>query len=407
MTRTLSASQARRIALAAQGFRDARPNGRVDRRHLRRAMGRLGLLQLDSVPVVMRTQYMPLFARLGPYDPDLLDRVAYRDDEWFETWCHEASLMPTVDEPLMRWHKTRCSAGQTWGGLVRFAEEHASYVDDVLAQVRERPRAPGELDDPRPNDGDWWGSRSDGSTALDWLFRIGDVGIRRRPGFVKEFDLMERIVPDDIRAKPTPTEEDAHRTLLLRAAASLGVAAVPDLVDYHRLPKKPAKLRAEELIEDGALERVDVEGWNRPAYLHPDAVLPRSIDACTLLSPFDPVVWYRERGERLFNFDYRIEIYTPAAKRVYGYYVLPFLLGDDIVGRLDGKTDRSAGVFRVFGAFAEPGVDIGPTAGRLADALDELATFVGVDGWQVDGDKGDLIDPLRRTGRGRNGSSRP
>lgn len=393
--RSLSASQARRIALAAQGFRDPRPGGKVDRRHLRRVMGRLGLLQLDSVPVVMRTQYMPAFARLGPYDPDLHDKVAYADDEWFETWCHEASLMPMSDEPLMRWHKTRCSAGQTWKHLVTFAEKNASYLDEVLDQVRERPLAPGELEDPRPRDGEWWGDRSEGSTALDWLFRIGEVGIRRRPGFVKEFDLMERIVPADIRAVPSPTEEDAHRELLRRAAKSLGVAAAPDLVDYHRLPKRPAKIRVEELVEAGELEAVTVEGWNRPAYLHPDAMLPRSIDACTLLSPFDPVVWFRERGERLFDFEYKIEIYTPAAKRKYGYYVLPFLLGDRVVGRLDGKTDRTDGVFRVFGAFAEEGEDLGVTAEALARALDDLAVFVGVDGWQVDGDKGDLIGPLR------------
>ena len=228
MTRTLSAAQARRVALAAQGFRDPRPRSAVDRRHLRRVMGRLGLLQLDSVPVVMRTQYMPLFARLGPYDPDLLDRIAYRDDEWFEAWSHEASLMATVDEPLLRWHKTRCRAGETWKGLVRFAAHNPGYVAEVLDQVRERPRTPGELDDPRPNRGDWWGGRSDGATALDWLWRIGEVGIRRRPGFVKEFDLMERIVPDSVRAQPTPSEEEAHRNLLMRAAASLGVAAVPE-----------------------------------------------------------------------------------------------------------------------------------------------------------------------------------
>ena len=401
MTRELSAVQARRIALGAQGFRDPRPTGAVDRRHLRRVMVRLGLLQLDSVPVVMRTQYLPLFARLGPYDPNLLDRVAYRDDEWFETWCHEASLMPTVDEPLMRWHKARCAAGQTWKGLVRFAAENTRYVDEVLDQVRERPLAPGELEDPRPNSGDWWGSRSDGSAALDWLFRVGEVGIRRRPGFVKEFDLLERIVPSEVRAQPTPTEEEAHRELLMRAAASLGVAAAPDLVDYHRLPKRPAKERVQELVEDGRLEPVDVEGWDRPAYLHPDATLPRSIDACTLLSPFDPVVWFRERGERLFDFDYKIEIYTPAAKRRFGYYVLPFLLGDDIVARLDGKTDRTKRVFRVFGAFAEDGVDRGSTAAHLAHALDDLATFVGVDGWVIDGDRGDLIGPLAAARGGR------
>ena len=187
----------------------------------------------------------------------------------------------------------------------------------------------------------------------------------------------------------------------MRAAASLGVAAAPDLVDYHRLPKRPAKERVQELVEDGRLEPVDVEGWDRPAYLHPDATLPRSIDACTLLSPFDPVVWFRERGERLFDFDYKIEIYTPAAKRRFGYYVLPFLLGDDIVARLDGKTDRTKRVFRVFGAFAEDGVDRGSTAARLAHALDDLATFVGVDGWVIDGDRGDLIGPLAAARGGR------
>ncbi|MEO0491855.1 MAG: crosslink repair DNA glycosylase YcaQ family protein [Actinomycetota bacterium] len=394
MTRSLSASQARRIALAAQGFRDPRPGGKVDRRHLRRVMGRLGLLQLDSVPVVMRTQYMPLFARLGPYDPDLLDRVAYRDDEWFETWCHEASLMPIEDEPLMRWHKSRCASGQTWKGLVEYAAANQGYLDEVLDQVRERPLAPGELADPRPRDGEWWGDRSEGSTALDWLFRVGEVGIRRRPGFVKEFDLMDRIVPAEIRAVPTPSEEEAHRELLRRAARSLGVAAAPDLVDYHRLPKRPAKERVAELVEAGELEAVEVEGWDRPALLHPDASLPRAIDACALLSPFDPVVWFRERGERLFDFEYKIEIYTPAAKRRFGYYVLPFLMGDRIVGRLDAKTDRTEGVFRVFGAFAEAGVDHVEAADGLARALDDLTAFVGVDGWRVEGDKGELIGLL-------------
>ena len=364
-------------------------------------MGRIGLLQLDSIPVVMRTQYMPLFSRLGPYNPDLLDRIAYRDDEWFEAWCHEASLLPSADEPLLRWHKARCRDGQTWKGLAQFARKHSRYIGDVLAQVRERPLTPGELSNPRRNSGEWWGSRSDGALALDWLWRTGEVGVRRRPGFVKEFDLFERVVPAHARARPTPKEEDAHRELLRRAAASLGVAAAPDLVDYHRLPKPQARARIQELAESGEIEEVQVEGWRRPAYMHPAAKLPRTIGACALLSPFDPVVWFRERGERIFDFEYRIEIYTPAERRIYGYYVLPFLLGDRIVGRIDGRTDRAAGVFRVFGAFAENGVDLAPTAARLADALDDLAACVGVDGWMVDGDKGDLIAPLAATGRGR------
>jgi uncharacterized protein YcaQ len=212
---------------------------------------------------------------------------------------------------------------------------------------------------------------------------------------VKEFDLLERIVPDAVRARPTPSEEDAHRELLMRAAASHGIAAAPDLVDYHRLPKVPAKARLAELVEDGRLVEAEVEGWNRPALLHPEAARSRSIDACTLLSPFDPVVWFRERASRLFGFDYKIEIYTPAAKRVYGYYVLPFLVGDELVGRVDLKTDRSDGVLRVKAAYAEDGRDPGAVAEALRGALDDLARFVGVDEWIVDGRKGDVTPRLR------------
>ncbi len=391
----ISAPAARRIALAAQGFRDPRPTGAVDRRHLRRVMARLQLLQLDSVPVVMRTQYMPAFSRLGPYEPELLDRIAYRDDEWFEAWCHEASLLAIDDEPLLRWSKARARRGETWKHLAEFAANDAAYVSDVLAQVRERPLAPGELREPRPRNGEWWGDRSLGAVALDWLFRVGEVGIRRKPGFVKEFDVFDRIVPAEILERATPSEEDAHRCLLLRAAASHGVATVADLVDYHRLPKVPARARVAELVEDGQLLDAEVEGWNRPALLHPDAVTPRAVDTCTLVSPFDPVVWFRERASRVFGFEYRIEIYTPAEKRVYGYYVLPFLLGDRLVGRVDLKTDRGAGVLLVRAAFSEEGTDAAEVAGGLRCALDDLARFVGVDGWAVDGDKGDLIRRLR------------
>ncbi len=391
----ISASEARRIALGAQGFRDRKPSRRVDRRHLRRVMGRIGLLQLDSVPAVIRTQYMPLFSRLGAYDPDLLDQMAYADDEWFEAWSHEASLLAVADEPLLRWHKARSRQGETWRGLAELAEREPQYVADVLAQVHERPLAPGELSNPRPRDGNWWGSRSIGSLALDWLFRVGEVGVRRRPGFVKEFDLLDRIVPEEIRSQPTPSEVDSHRHLLDRAGVSFGIATAADLIDYYRLPKRTTRARIDELVEHGRLIEASVEGWDRPAYLHVDAVTPRKIDACTLLSPFDPVVWFRERAERLFNFRYRIEIYTPAAKRVYGYYVLPFLLEERLAARVDLKTDRSDDVLRVFGAFTEPGEDHGVVAPALKQALDELAVMVGVDRWVVSGRKGDLIGPLR------------
>ena len=399
--RRLSISQARRIALAAQGFTDPAPAGQVDRRHLRRVMGRLKLLQLDSVPVVVRTQYLPPFSRLGCYDRALLDRIAYTDDEWFEAWAHEASLLPVGDEPLLRWQKRRAEQGDTWKNLADLARSEPDYVAEVLAQVAEGPLTAGELADPRRRDGEWWGSRSLGSIALDWLFRIGAVGIRRRGNFVKEFDLLERIVPAEVLARPSPTAEEAQRELLVRSAQALGMGTAGDLIDYYRLPVREGRARLRELVEAGTLETVEVEGWTEPAYLHPEARLPRSVDTLTVLSPFDPVVWNRDRAARLWGFDYRIEIYVPAAKRVYGYYVLPVLHGEQLVARLDIKTDRASGALQVLGAFAEPGVDHGDLAERLRPHLQDLARFVGVDDVSY-GDRGDLIAALRAV-RGASG----
>ena len=399
--RELSISQARRIALAAQGFADPAPAGRVDRRHLRRVMGRVKLLQLDSVPVVIRTQYLPPFSRLGCYEPSLLDRIAYRDDEWFEAWAHEASLLPVGDEPLLRWQKQRAEQGDTWRNLVELARRESRYVDEVLAQVKERPLTAGELADPRRRQGEWWGSRSLGSIALDWLFRIGAVGVRRRGNFTKEFDLLERIVPAVVLACPTPTAEEAQRELLVRSGAALGVGTATDLIDYYRLPVREGRARLREVVEAGEVEPVAVEGWNEPAYMHPEARLPRSADALTVLSPFDPVVWNRDRAARLWGFDYRIEIYVPASKRIYGYYVLPVLDGEQLVARLDLKTDRAAGALRVLGAYAEPGVDSSELAERLRPHLAELARFVGV-GEVAYGSRGDLA-AAQRAGRGGSG----
>ena len=359
-------------------------------------MGRINLLQLDSVPVVIRTQYLPPFSRLGCYDATLLDRIAYRDDEWFEAWAHEASLVPVTDEPLLRWQKQRAEQGQTWSGLVELARREPGYVADVLAQVAERPLAAGELSDPRRRSGEWWGSRSLGSMALDWLFRIGAVGIRRRGNFVKVFDLLERIVPAEVLARPTPTVEDAQRTLLIRSAAAMGVGTAADLVDYYRLPVRDGKARLRELLDAGNLETVDVQGWNETAYMHPQARLPRPVESMTVLSPFDPVVWNRARASRLWGFDYRIEIYVPARKRVYGYYVLPVLDGEQLVARLDLKTDRAAGVLLVLGAFAEPDVDTATLAERLREHLGQLARFVGADHVRY-GDRGDLAASLAGT----------
>ena len=395
--RRLSISQARRIALAAQGFADPAPGGTVDRRNLRRVMGRLNLLQLDSVPVVIRTQYLPPFSRLGCYDAALVDRIAYRDDEWFEAWAHEASLVPVDDEPLLRWQKQRAEQGGTWKGLVELAQREPDYVADVLAQVADRPLTAGELADPRRRDGEWWGSRSLGSMALDWLFRIGAVGIRRRGNFTKEFDLLDRIVPAEVLARAAPSAEEAQRELLVRSGAALGVGTAGDLIDYYRLPVREARARLREVVEAGRLETVAVEGWPEPAYRHPSARLPRSVDSLTVLSPFDPIVWNRARAARLWHFDYRIEIYVPAPKRVYGYYVLPVLDGEQLVARLDLKTDRAAGALRVLGAFAEPSVKSFELAERLRPHLRDLARFVGVDGVTY-GTRGDLMAALRRDG---------
>ena len=391
----LSIVEARRLALHASGFGDPAPGGSPDRRHMRRVMGRIKLLQLDSVPAVVRSQYLPPFSRLGGYDPGLLDRIAYHHDEWFETWAHEASLLPVADEPLFRWHKQRCAQGHTWRGLVELAEGDPAYIDEVLAQVSEGPLTAGELADPRRRSGEWWGARSAGSMALDWLFRVGALGIRRQGNFVKQFDLLERIVPADVLARPTPTANDAQRELLRRSAEALGVATASDLIDYYRLPIREARPRIAELVEAGDVYQVQVQGWAEPAYLDPKARVGAPLSALTVLSPFDPVVWHRPRAERLFNFEYRIEIYVPAAKRIYGYYVLPVLDGERLVARLDLKADRKANKLRVLGAFAEPGVDKPDLAGRLRPHLEDLAVFAGVQ--DVDyGNRGDLMKSLAR-----------
>ncbi len=296
VTDELSASQARRLALGAQGFAHSRPAGRVDRRHLRRVMRRLKLIQLDSVPVVIRSHYLPAFSRLGPYRPRLLDEIAYRHDEWFEAWAHEASLVPVESEPLLRWQKRRAREGDTWQGLVRLAREEPGYVQAILDEVRERgPILTSELSDPRPRGGEWWGSRSLGQLAVDWLFRVGAVGIRRSPGFEKQFDLLERIVPPEVLGRPTPPDDEAMKELLCQAAAAHGVATAAELVDYFRLPVREAKALVPELVEDGRLIECRVEGWPQPGYRHPGAVVPRRIHGQALLSPFDPVCWHRDR----------------------------------------------------------------------------------------------------------------
>jgi len=383
--RSISAAQARRIALHAQGFGFKDRSTPVNRGHLRRLVRQLHIVQLDSVPVIIRTQYMPAFSRLGPYDTGLHDDVAYKHDDWIEAFVHEASLVPVEDEPLFRFFKQRCRDGDTWRGLVELAERESAYIDDVLQEVKERgPLQASELSNPRPREGEWWGSRSIGTLALDWLFRVGAVGIRRVGNFEKEFDLLERIVPPEIVDQRTPTQQDSLKELLVRSAAALGVATAPELTDYFRLPKRAVKNLFAELVEDQRLIPCDLEGTHRGGFMHPDTVVPRKLNARALLSPFDPIVWYRERASWLFDFDYRIEIYVPKQKRTYGYYVLPFLLGDRLVGRCDLKTDRQGGVLRLLGAFTEDGIEYADIAAELAAELTMLATLVGVESVVVD-----------------------
>jgi uncharacterized protein YcaQ len=395
MGEELSISQARRIALAAQGFAEARPSGRVDRRHLRKVMGRLQLLQLDSVPVVIRTQYMPLYSRLGAYRADLLDEIAYESDEWFEAWSHEASLLPVEMEPWLRWSKQRAREGETWGRLHALAQKDPGYIEAVLGEVKARgPLGASDLSEPRPRSGSWWGSRSGGAVALDWLFRVGALGVRRSRSFVKQFDLLERIVPEAIRAKTTPSFESSLDELLLRSARAHGIATADCLVDYFRLPVRPAKARLDALVENGKLVATVVAGWSKSAYRHPDAKLPRAINSVALLSPFDPLVWNRKRIAGLFDFDYRIEIYTPVKKRKYGYYVLPLLIGDRLVGRFDLKTDRGGHTLKVLAAHVEAEADAARVASAAALELGELSGLVGVEKISV-GRRGNLAKALR------------
>jgi uncharacterized protein YcaQ len=359
----LSRAEARRIALAAQGFADKAPTGRVDRRHLRRVMARMGVVQIDSVNVLVRSQELPRFARLGPHRRTLIDD-ATRDGELFEYWVHVASHAPVGLHPLMRW---RMADRHQWKSLERFRARRPGFIEEVLARVRsEGPIVAGELAQRDGPKGPWW-DWDDGKLALELLFHAGEVACVRRPNdFARVYDVAERVIPAAILAAPTPPETEARKELLVLAAAHHGVATLEDLADYHRQKNATCRPLVRELVEDGRLLEVTVEGWDKPGFLHPAAARPRRLDARALLSPFDPVVWTRDRAERLFDFEYRIEIYVPKPKRRYGYYVLPFLLGDTLVGRVDLKADRAGRRLQLLGAFAEAGVDERAIAEALA-----------------------------------------
>ncbi len=395
----LTLAQARRVALRASGLDRARPD-RVDVRHFRRVLGDLDVVQLDSVNVLTRAHELPFFSRLGGYDRAALQQWLWptgrrsTERDAFECWAHVASVMPVDAWPLLR-HRQLENA-HPWKGVQRMAEENPGYVEAVEREVLEHgPKALTDLvDGGRRSDAHYWGWKP-GKYALHWLFEAGRIAIHERTAsFVARYWGVDDVLPADVLSRPDVPREQATRQLLLRAARANGVGAVEDLADHHRLPIREARAAAADLVRAGDLVEVDVAGWDRPGLALPDLAVPRRRpDARALLVPFDPLVWFRPRLSRLWHFDYTIEIYVPAAKRVHGYYVLPFLLGDAMVARVDLKADRASGRLLVRGAFGEPDAVAHPAdrehvARELAAELAEMAGWLGLAEVAVE----DLVD---------------
>jgi uncharacterized protein len=398
---TISKATARRIAIASLRLGTTRPVARGDRRHARRVINHLGLLQIDSVNVLVRAHEMPLWSRIGDHDRTVLSRMA-AGGELFEYWGHEASLIPVDDEPLYRWRMQRARDGiDTWGGVARLRREQPALIEEVHRRVRaEGPLTAADLRDGPASTEPWWGWDAT-KIALEYLFWCGDLSAVRGPTFERRYDVRERMLPERVITAPTPSEEDAHRELLRRAARNHGIGWAADLADFYRIRVPAARPRLAELVEAGELTMVRVDGIDEPAYLSRDAARPRSVRGASLLSPFDPLVWNRTRVERLFDFRYRIEIYVPASKRIHGYYVLPFLLGDRLVARVDLKADRRTSTLLVPAVFHEPGAPTDETAIALADELRSIADWLALDRIAV-GRRGNLASALRATaGRSR------
>ena len=402
----LTRGQARRVALAAQGFATDRPTGVVTARQLQRVIDTVGVLQIDSVNVLSRSHYLPVFSRLGSYPRELLDRATGRSPRRLvEYWAHEASFVPPRTHTLLRWRMARAQA-EAWGGMSAAAAGRPALVDAVRLAVAdhgpitaaelERLLAPGGVRDRSS----WGWNWSETKRVVEFLFWAGEItSAGRSPQFERRYDLPHRVLPDGIAALADPDPADAFRDLIRIAARAQGVATMRCLRDYFRLRTRDAAPAIAALIDAGELLPVTVQGWDRPTYLHAEARLPRRVAARALVSPFDSLVWQRDRAHALFDFHYRIEIYTPAAKRVHGYYVLPFLCGDRLVARVDLKADRVAGalgggVLRVRAAWAEPGLSPDDPS-ELADELAELAGWLGLAEIAVE-PRGDLAAALRR-----------
>jgi uncharacterized protein len=392
----LSQAAARRVALAAQGFGQPRPNRPIGIRDVQAVINRVAQFQIDSINVVTRAQFMPLYSRLGPYDVALLERAAYTAPRrLFEYWGHAASLIDVTLQPQLRF---RMQAGfrDVWAGVERVARSNQALVDLVREEVAARgPISSRALEYEEERTRENWGwNWSSIKTVMEWLFYVGDItSARRNSQFERVYDLPERVLPRFILDMPTPSPEESVRALVRRAAQALGVASEACLRDYFRTRPAMSRTAIAELLETGELIPVTVEGWNRPTYLWHRARIPRRIDTRALLSPFDSLVFERNRLERLFDFVYRIEIYLPAPKRTHGYYVYPFLLGDRFVARVDLKADRAESVLRVNSAWVEPGQNSEHVAAELRKELETMAAWLGLSGVQVlpRGDLGQVL----------------
>jgi uncharacterized protein len=399
MTR-LTAAQARRVAVAAQGLAELRPGGPITRAHLRRVISGIRVLQLDSVSVAVRAHYAPVFSRLGPYDRDVLDRAAWGHSArsprlLVEYWAHEAALMAVDDWPLLRWRMRQYRHGR-WG--THIVKANPRLADDIVGAVGELgPCTAGQIEAhlaaaARRAKGPWW-NRSDTKWVAEALFASGVLTTATRVGFARHYDLTEKVLPADVLARHVDDDE-ALRELTLRVATALGVGTEADIRDYFRLVGGQVKPAIAKLVADGELERVEVDGWPVPAYLRTGRSVPRLARGTALLCPFDPLIFFRPRVQRLFGFHYRIEIYTPSAQRHYGYYVWPFLLDGELVGRVDLKADRTRDALHIVGAFVEPDQSPARVASELIRELTTMASWLGLAGVTV-GDRGDLVNELK------------
>lgn len=379
---TLSLSEARRIAIAAQSADQGAARDVATRADVRRLVDKLGVLQIDSVNVLARAHTLPVYARLGVYDRTDLDHLAYggKKRRLFEYWGHAASLMPVEMQPLFRWRMQNALSGKDiYGALFRFAQANKQLIRDVLREIEQRgPSSVGDFSSHGNRKAGWWGW-SDAKSALEWLFWTGQLTTAtRRATFERIYDIPERVLPDHVIAAPTPNETDAKRALIEHSARALGIGTEACLRDYYRLGARAARQAICDLVEAGTLREVQVDAWKAPAYVHADARRPKMVRARALLAPFDPLVWHRDRAETLFGAHIRIELYTPKHKRTHGYYVLPFLFGDRVVGRVDLKAEREAETLQVLSVHCEPGIAAEVFVAALADEIRLMARWLGL-----------------------------